>query len=66
MGHLRIASQVVRSFAVLAETVHEVVSHALCSHSRLLLQHLLLLLDLSEPGVFQGLRSSNAVIRIVY
>lgn len=53
--------EVVRHLTVLAETVDEIVSDAVVGNcrslrqTRTLLHHLLLLLDLSEPGVFKCL-----------
>ena len=61
------ARELVRVFRVLTERVGKVVrSHTLLRHRVLLLQHQLLLFDLSEPGVFQRLRGRNSIIRIVH
>ena len=55
-------------FAVLRERVWEVGgadTGRLLRHRVLLLQHGLLLADLSEPGVLQGLAGRDAVVRVV-
>lgn len=68
--NFRVLLKLIRHLTVLAETVDEVVAHALTCDCLLgeggsLLHHLFLLLDLAEPGVLQSLRSCNTVIRIV-
>lgn len=67
---LRVLAKLVGHLTVLGETVHEVVTYTLARDglvrvARALLEHLLLLFDLSEPGVFQGLRSCYTVVRVV-
>lgn len=61
------ASKLVWVLAVLAKRVSKIIGpHRLLSHSVLLLQHLLLLFNLSKPGVLKGLRSCYSVIRVVH
>lgn len=67
---LRVFAELIGHLTVLRETVHEVVTYTLACDglvrvARALLEHLLLLFDLSEPGVFQGLRSCYTVVRVV-
>ena len=61
------AAHIIGVLAVLAERVSESGSDAALGEGAriLLLQHVLLLSKLFEPGVFQGLTCSYSVIRVV-